>query len=312
MHSTMQDFPLTLAAIVRHACGIHGARTVTTATGDGYRQITYRELGRAGRQLANALRRIGITGDQRVAHVHVEQRRTPGGLPGGAVDGRGAAHPQHPAVPRADRLRRQRGRGPGDPGRHVAGRTAGAGAAAARHRAHRDRGRRGRPGAAAGVGQDRAALRRGDRPASPPNSTGRRSTRTPRPRCATPAAPPATPKAWSTAIVRAICTPWRTCTANGIGLGAERQRAADRADVPRQRLGAAVRGADGGRGPGVARSPPGRAVADRHGRKAAAHGGRRGADYLERRHALPGEEPRTTTCRRCGWWSAAARRFRCR
>ena len=32
MDSTMQDFPLTIAAIMRHGCGVHGARTVTTAT----------------------------------------------------------------------------------------------------------------------------------------------------------------------------------------------------------------------------------------------------------------------------------------
>ena len=67
MDSTMQDFPLTVAAIMRHGCGVHGARTVTTATGDGYRQATYRELGEQAAQLANALRRLGITGDQRVA-----------------------------------------------------------------------------------------------------------------------------------------------------------------------------------------------------------------------------------------------------
>jgi fatty-acyl-CoA synthase len=62
----MQDFPLTIGAIMRHGCGVHGARTVTTATGDGYRRITYRELGQQVAQLANALRGLGITGDQRV------------------------------------------------------------------------------------------------------------------------------------------------------------------------------------------------------------------------------------------------------
>ena len=40
---------------------------VTTATGDGYRHRTYREVGEQAARLANALRRIGITGDQRVA-----------------------------------------------------------------------------------------------------------------------------------------------------------------------------------------------------------------------------------------------------
>jgi fatty-acyl-CoA synthase len=67
MYSTMQDVPLTIAAILRHSCGVHGARTVTTATGAGYRHTSYREVGQQAAQLANALRRIGITGDQRVA-----------------------------------------------------------------------------------------------------------------------------------------------------------------------------------------------------------------------------------------------------
>jgi fatty-acyl-CoA synthase len=67
MDSTMQDFPLTITAIMRHGCGVHGARTVTTATGDGYRQTSYRELGQQAARLANALRRLGVTGDQRVA-----------------------------------------------------------------------------------------------------------------------------------------------------------------------------------------------------------------------------------------------------
>ncbi|WP_322859329.1 long-chain fatty acid--CoA ligase [Mycobacterium europaeum] len=67
MDSTMQDFPLTITAIMRHGCGIHGARTVATATGEGYRRITYRELGQDAARLANGLRRLGVSGDQRVA-----------------------------------------------------------------------------------------------------------------------------------------------------------------------------------------------------------------------------------------------------
>jgi len=63
----MQDYPLTITAIMRHGCGVHGARTVTTATGDGYRHISYREVGQQAAQLANALRGLGIDGDQRVA-----------------------------------------------------------------------------------------------------------------------------------------------------------------------------------------------------------------------------------------------------
>jgi fatty-acyl-CoA synthase len=67
MHSTMQDFPLTVTAILRHASGVHGARKVTTAADSGYRDCTYAELGRQAAALANGLRAVGVTGDQRVA-----------------------------------------------------------------------------------------------------------------------------------------------------------------------------------------------------------------------------------------------------
>jgi fatty-acyl-CoA synthase len=66
--STMQHVPLTVAAILRHACTVHGDRTVTTAMGaGGYRSVTYRELALQTARLANALRRIGVRGEQRVA-----------------------------------------------------------------------------------------------------------------------------------------------------------------------------------------------------------------------------------------------------
>jgi acyl-CoA synthetase (AMP-forming)/AMP-acid ligase II len=67
MYSTMQSFPLTITAILRHAAGVHGARKATTATDDGYRDCTYAELGGQAAALANALRAVGVTGDQRVA-----------------------------------------------------------------------------------------------------------------------------------------------------------------------------------------------------------------------------------------------------
>jgi acyl-CoA synthetase (AMP-forming)/AMP-acid ligase II len=67
MQSTMQDFALTITSIMRYACGYHGDRRVTTATGDGYRHTTYQDIGEQAARLANALRRLGIAGDQRVA-----------------------------------------------------------------------------------------------------------------------------------------------------------------------------------------------------------------------------------------------------
>ncbi|WP_319457026.1 MULTISPECIES: fatty acid--CoA ligase [unclassified Mycobacterium] len=67
MDSTMGDSPLTVTAILRHGTGVFADCTVTTATSDGSRQLTYGELGERVAQLAHGLRAIGVTGDQRVA-----------------------------------------------------------------------------------------------------------------------------------------------------------------------------------------------------------------------------------------------------
>jgi fatty-acyl-CoA synthase len=67
MDSTIQDFPLTVTSILRYGTTIHADRVVATATDHGYRQCTFRELGLRAARLANGLRRLGVTGDQRVA-----------------------------------------------------------------------------------------------------------------------------------------------------------------------------------------------------------------------------------------------------
>ena len=67
MRSTMQDFPLTIAALLRHGTEVHGDGQVVTATADGSRSESYADVGRRAARLANALRGLGISGDQRVA-----------------------------------------------------------------------------------------------------------------------------------------------------------------------------------------------------------------------------------------------------
>ena len=63
----MQHFPLSVSAIMRHGCGVHGKRRVSTALGDNrYAHKTYREVGQDAGRLANALRRLGVAGDQRI------------------------------------------------------------------------------------------------------------------------------------------------------------------------------------------------------------------------------------------------------
>jgi fatty-acyl-CoA synthase len=66
MRSTMQDFPLTIDAVRRHVTQVHPDGLVITATAGGSRSQSYADLGLRAARLANALRGLGITGDQRV------------------------------------------------------------------------------------------------------------------------------------------------------------------------------------------------------------------------------------------------------
>lgn len=66
MQSTMMDYPLTVTTIMHYGTTVHGDSEVVTFTGTGARRATYAEVGRRVARLANALRRLGISGDQRV------------------------------------------------------------------------------------------------------------------------------------------------------------------------------------------------------------------------------------------------------
>ncbi len=67
MDSTMQDVPLTLTGILRHGTRWHSSRKVITKTPDGYREISFGELGARVAQLAHGLRALGIEEGDRVA-----------------------------------------------------------------------------------------------------------------------------------------------------------------------------------------------------------------------------------------------------
>lgn len=67
MKSTMQTTPLLISQLMRYGTTIHGDQEVITWTAEGARRMTYAEVGRRCAQLANALRSLGITGDERVA-----------------------------------------------------------------------------------------------------------------------------------------------------------------------------------------------------------------------------------------------------
>ncbi|HXW44068.1 MAG TPA: long-chain fatty acid--CoA ligase [Streptosporangiaceae bacterium] len=68
MRSTMMDVPLTVTAIMRHGTKAYGDREVVTLVADGTkRRQSYAATGARVARLANALRSLGVDGDQRVA-----------------------------------------------------------------------------------------------------------------------------------------------------------------------------------------------------------------------------------------------------
>ena len=66
MKSTMQTTPLLISHLLRYGTTVHRDSTVSTWTADGARTSTYAEVGQDAARLANALRGMGITDDQRV------------------------------------------------------------------------------------------------------------------------------------------------------------------------------------------------------------------------------------------------------
>src|SRR5271170_5279568 len=65
--STMMDFQLTVAAIMRYGSTVFGDKEVVTCAGDEpARRRTYAGVGERTARLANALRSLGVDGDQRV------------------------------------------------------------------------------------------------------------------------------------------------------------------------------------------------------------------------------------------------------
>ena len=64
--STMQDYPLTIRPILEHGRTIHANSKVITFTGDGYVESTFAEVADRADQLAAALTRLGVQPGDRV------------------------------------------------------------------------------------------------------------------------------------------------------------------------------------------------------------------------------------------------------
>ena len=67
MQSTMMDVPLTVTAIMRYGTSAYADREVVTCTSSSTRRQSYGVTGARAARLANALRGLGVDGDQRVA-----------------------------------------------------------------------------------------------------------------------------------------------------------------------------------------------------------------------------------------------------
>ena len=66
MFGTMQDYPLTIGMLFRHGAAVYGDSEVVTFEGDGSRRATFREVADRIEQLAAALQRLGIEPGDRV------------------------------------------------------------------------------------------------------------------------------------------------------------------------------------------------------------------------------------------------------
>ena len=67
IRSTMQEFPLTIPAIMRHGTSVYGASECVTWTGAAPRRASYAQVGQNAGRLARALARLGIRPNDPVA-----------------------------------------------------------------------------------------------------------------------------------------------------------------------------------------------------------------------------------------------------
>ena len=90
--STMQEFPLTITAVLRHGMTVYADAECVTWTESGPRRATYGTIGANAGRLAHALTRLGVGAGRSGRHVHVELAGAHGGVSRDPVDGRGRPH----------------------------------------------------------------------------------------------------------------------------------------------------------------------------------------------------------------------------
>ena len=139
--------------------GCSSTRTSSPPRRPGCERTTYGEWAERTRRLGGVLDDLGISARRPGRHLRLEHGPPPRAVLRRAVHRPGAAHPQHPAVPRAARLHREPRRGRGDLRRPVAARRCcGRSSTSSRRSPHRGDGRRQGRGARArraGIGAPR-------------------------------------------------------------------------------------------------------------------------------------------------------------
>ena len=105
------DHPLTVQHIVDRMRRFYRDSEVVTLGDDGVRRASYGEVTARVDRLCGALRALGIGDGRPRGDLRVELAGAPRDLPRRAVDGRGAAHAEHPAVRRPAHLHREPRRG---------------------------------------------------------------------------------------------------------------------------------------------------------------------------------------------------------
>ena len=66
VQSTMQEFPLTTTAILRHGASVYADSVVLTYEGDGVREATYADVAERSARLAAGLTSLGVKAGDRV------------------------------------------------------------------------------------------------------------------------------------------------------------------------------------------------------------------------------------------------------
>ncbi len=103
MQGLMQDYPLTLPHFFWRAENLFPEKAIVTATATGLERTTYGEWAARTRKLGGVLDDLGISRRRPGRDVRLEHRAPPRAVLRRAVRRAGAAHAQHPTVPRAAR-----------------------------------------------------------------------------------------------------------------------------------------------------------------------------------------------------------------